>query len=187
MPASSPNYLSLLLKCSLKPFPVHFFSNMGHGKQEKSLLAYRDKPLDVENLTLDKQCFQEKFLIKRGDVKLIKEISTKIRVRNTCRGNSHALPLVISYPLTGRVVPCISDMKMSSLYSPSRRKEDFLLVQQQAKPKENAISLPMRGHRHDELLLSSKELSFRTYLQLPTFLRKASSPAVFFAFAYRLP
>ena len=98
MPESSPNYLSLLLKCSLKPFPVHFFSNMGHGKQEKSLLAYRDKPLDVENLTLDKQCFQEKFLIKRGDVKLIKEISTKIRVRNTCRGNSHALTLLVKYP-----------------------------------------------------------------------------------------
>lgn len=116
-----------------------FFSNMGHGKQEKSFLAYRDKPLDVENLTLDKQCFQEKFLIKRGNVKLIKEISAKIRVRNTRRGNAHALPLVISYHLTGRVVPRISNRKMSSLYSPSRRREDFLLVQQQAEPKENAI------------------------------------------------
>ena len=115
---------------------AHFFSNMGHGKQEKSLLAYRDKPLDVENLTLDKQCFQEKFLIKRGDVKLIKEISTKIRVRNDLQ---RELSCITAHRhLHTLIFMCTPHRKKHTLHSQTgsdyitNPKEEFLLAQQQS-------------------------------------------------------
>ena len=70
VPESSPSYLSLLL-VTLIGFPsVQFPSDLRHYTQERYFPTLRDKkPLKLENLTLDQQCFQRKILIKREKCK----------------------------------------------------------------------------------------------------------------------
>lgn len=51
---------------------MHGSSDVGYDEQERSFLAQRDKPLDMETPILDQQCFQEKLLIKRGKCEINK-------------------------------------------------------------------------------------------------------------------
>ena len=94
--------------------------------------------------------------------KLIRETSTKIIVRKACRGSSHTLPLIVDYPKQEEIYLASPMGSWILIYYPSRKKEEFLLAQQQAQPMENVPAQPMRNHHHPELLLSSSELSLRT-------------------------
>lgn len=63
----------------------------------------------------------------------MKEISIKIGVEKANRGSSHALPK------TGRYI---------YFSAPVKRKEDFLLAQQQAQPMENVTAQPTKSHHY---------------------------------------
>ena len=98
-------------------------------------------------------------------MKINKRKSTKIGVREACRGRSHCptarcqLPQTGGVPITqtgrcqlltpaGGEVPCAPKQEAQLLYRPSRGKEDFLLVLQQAQPMENTTAQPVRSQWH---------------------------------------
>lgn len=65
--------------------------------------------------------------------KLMKEISIKMGVEKANRGSSHALPQ------TGKYI---------YFSIPVKRKEDFLLAQQQAQPMENVTAQLMKSRHY---------------------------------------
>ena len=91
----------------------------------------------------------------REVLKLIKETLTKIRVGRACRGSTHTLSLLINYPKQEDINYRLQQEDVSYRFQQeetylaawnrkynysSRRKEDFLLAQQQAQSMENATA-----------------------------------------------
>lgn len=82
-------------------------------------------------------------------------------------GQSHTTDQGQLHTPIGRLVPCIPNRK--GLYCPRRRKEDHLLIQQQAQPMGTITAHWIQSHHHPELYLSSHELLFKEQHPAPQF------------------
>ena len=118
--------------------------------RKNSSWHWETRPLCAENLNVDQRCFwRKKILIKRGNVKWIRETSTKLELGRP-EGE-------LSSPITHRQLFQTQRARLASLTGSTTTlllKEDF--------SRHLATAQPMRSCCRSELLLSPKGLLFRT-------------------------